>query len=88
MLADVTVADTVTALTQALRLRPDSEIMAWMQWPYLWIEFIDAQGLPIAMVGLLRPDWVHWEHYGDIQLSEPALVEDLLSSFGLNDFAG
>jgi hypothetical protein len=84
LLADVTAVHSVTALAQALRLRPDTDIMDWMQPADLWIEFIGASGMPLVTLGLLRPDWLRWDPYGDLELADPALVEEMISTLTLS----
>ena len=85
LLLDLNGFDAVASLTEALRLRPGTEIMFWMQWPDLWIEFVDDRGIPLVCLGLLRPDWVRWEPHGDLQLAVPEAAEGLIASWGLND---
>jgi hypothetical protein len=80
LLATVTAAHCMTRLVQALRLRPDTQIMYWMQPADLWIEFTDASGTTIVTLGLLRPGWVRWDPYGDLELADPALAEDVIST--------
>lgn len=81
LLVDLTDVDSVAALARALRLRPDTEIMDWMQPPDLWIEFTDEHGMPLVVLGWLRPDWLRWEPHGDLQLAAPELVEGMVSSW-------
>jgi hypothetical protein len=83
LLADVTSVQSVIALAQALRLRPDTEVIDWMQPAGLWIKFTDASGMPIVTLGLLRPGWLRWDPCGDLELTDHALVEDMISALGL-----
>lgn len=83
LLLDVKGYDAVAPWTDALRLRPGTEIAFWMQWPDLWIEFVDDRGMPLVSLGLLRPDWVRWEPHGDLQLAAPEVAEGLIASWGL-----
>ena len=80
LLVTMTAAHCVTRLVHALRLRPDTQIMDWMQPADLWIEFTDASGTPIVTLGLLRPGWVRWDPYGDLELADPALAEEMISA--------
>jgi hypothetical protein len=32
----------------------------------------------------LRPDWLRWDPYGDLELVDPLLVEDIISTLALS----
>jgi hypothetical protein len=85
LLLDLNGSDSLSPWTEALRIRPGTEIMSWMEQPELWIEFADDQGLQLVSLGLLRPDWLRWEPHGDLRLAVPEAVEDLIGSWGLDD---
>lgn len=79
LLADLIDHESLAALSIALRLRSDTEIVDWMSWPDLWLEFTDEQGLALVTLGVLRPDWLRWDPHGDLQLDRPDLLNSWLS---------
>ena len=83
LLRDMTDGNGIATLIAALRLRPDIAIMEWMQWPTHWIEFTDEHGASLVTLGLLYPDWLRWEPYGDLKIAAPEAIEKLFSSWGL-----
>jgi len=61
LLLDLKGFDAVAPLTEALRPRPDTEVMSWMQWPELWIEFADEHGdLQLAVPGVAERLIASW----------------------------
>ncbi len=81
LLADLTADEPLGTLSAALRLRPDTELTAWMSWPDLWFEFADDHGSSLIKLGLLAPEWLRWEPHGDLQLSDPAALVAWLAAW-------
>ncbi|MEU5552165.1 hypothetical protein ABZ738_20555 [Micromonospora sp. NPDC047793] len=71
VLADQRDAEALTHLRTALALRPDTEVMDWMQWPDLWLELLGPDDGRLAVIGYLRPDWLRWKSDGDLELRDP-----------------
>ncbi|MFF0721817.1 hypothetical protein [Micromonospora sp. NPDC003816] len=71
VLADQRDAEALAHLRTALALRPDTEVMDWMQWPDLWLELRGPDDGRLAVIGYLRPDWLRWESDGDLELRDP-----------------
>ncbi|GGN35736.1 hypothetical protein FHR83_006227 [Actinoplanes campanulatus] len=80
-LADLTRYEAVTPLVEALRVDPRADVMAWMQWPDLWLELHDVDGRPLVTLGLLSPDWIRWNPHGDFHLSDPPALTTWLSTW-------
>jgi hypothetical protein len=74
VIADVTGAGALAALKSALRLDPDSVAMAWMGWPDLRFQFLADDGRALVSLGLLSPEWLRWDPYGDRELADPAAL--------------
>jgi hypothetical protein len=85
VLLEITDLASVAGLGRALQLRPDSQVMDWMQSPDLWLEFAGENGAPLVTLGLLRPDWLRWDPHGDLQLAAPESLTELLADLGLSD---
>jgi len=48
-------------------------------WPDLWLQLLDDGGGSLDAVGVLYPDWLRWEAYGDIQLNDPTALQAWLA---------
>jgi hypothetical protein len=83
---DITDLASVVGLARALRLRPNSQVMDWMQWPDLWLEFAGENGAPLVLLGLLRPGWLRWDRHGDLELAAPEALDEFLAGLGLGEF--
>lgn len=82
LLAEVAEVDALEALAAALRLRPESGLMDWMSWPDCWLKITDSDGSELITLGVLTPDWLRWEPYGDLQLHHPDLLTNWLQHHG------
>ncbi|XVU23912.1 hypothetical protein ACQPZJ_42860 [Actinoplanes sp. CA-054009] len=87
LLADVTDAASVAVFARTLGVRPDSELMDWMEHPGLWFVFDGEDGRPIVRLGLLAPGWLRWDPHGDVRLAAPGAVRDGLCAWGIGEGA-
>ncbi|MCI4066121.1 hypothetical protein MRQ36_27665 [Micromonospora sp. R77] len=79
VLADQHDPEALMQLRAALALRPDSEVMDWMQWPDLWLELLGHDQARLTTLGLLRPGWLRLQNDGDLELQNPAAIEQWLT---------
>lgn len=79
VLADQHDTEALVQLRAALALRPDTEAMAWMQWPDLWLELLGRDGARLTAIGLLHPGWLRWESDGDLELQNPTAIVQWLT---------
>ncbi|MFB9239997.1 hypothetical protein ACFFWC_31480 [Plantactinospora siamensis] len=78
-LADQHDPEALMQLRAALAPRPDSKIMAWMQWPDLWLELLGHDHARLTTIGLLRPGWLRLEVNGDLELRNPKAIVQWLT---------
>ncbi|MFV2009387.1 MULTISPECIES: hypothetical protein [unclassified Micromonospora] len=74
--------DTLEALAAALHLQPESGLMDWMSWPDCWLKITDSDGSDLITLGVIAPDWLRWDPYGDLQLHHPELLAGWLQHHG------
>ncbi|MFY1652517.1 hypothetical protein ACN27J_16670 [Solwaraspora sp. WMMB762] len=82
LLADVVNAEALEALAAALRCGPQSGLMDWMSWPDCWLKITESDSSELITLGMLTPDWLRWDPYGDVELYQPELLTNWLQHHG------